>query len=113
MVSGLFEIGFFEALWNWSNPLLTAGIYFAIAVGYAVQFLLQSKCRIMILRYCPFALYFVGVIYCAYKWNTLSGWETLSVLFILGFVFCMILGAGLAILFSFIKGLKCEKKRIN
>ena len=103
MISNLFEIGFFSALWNWSNPLLTAALYIAIAAGFAMQYLLQRKCRIIILRFCPFALYLVGIIFCAYQWNTLSGWDTLSALFILGFIFCLIFGALLAILFSFLK----------
>ena len=110
MVSCLFEIGFFEALWNWSNPILTAVVYFLIALGFAVQYLLQRKCRIITLRFCPYALYLVGVIFCAYKWDTLSGWQTLPVLFILGFIFCMILGAGLAILFSFLKNIILLRK---
>ena len=103
MVSNLFEIGFFTALWNWSNPLLTAFVYFSIAVGFALQYLLQRKCRIIIMRLCPFAVYLVGIIFCAYKWNTLSGWDTLSVLLVLGFIFCMIIGAALAILVSLFK----------
>lgn len=103
MISNLFEIGFFSTLWNWSNPILTAAVYLAIAAGFALQYFLQRKCRRIVLRLAPFLLYLVGIIFCAYKWNTLSGWDTLTPLFLFGFILCMIIGAALAISFSFLK----------
>ena len=41
----LFEIGFFTALWNWSNPILTGLVYLFIAIGALIQFVLLRKCR--------------------------------------------------------------------
>ena len=41
----LFEIGFFTALWNWSNPFLTVLVYIFIAIGALIQYALFRKCR--------------------------------------------------------------------
>ena len=41
----LFEVGFFTALWNWSNPFLTIFEYVFILVGAVIQLILLKKCR--------------------------------------------------------------------
>lgn len=33
----LFEIGFFAALWNWSNPFLTVLVYAFIVIGAGIS----------------------------------------------------------------------------
>lgn len=110
MISNLFEIGFFDALWNWSNPLLTAFVFGSIAVGFAAQYILQKKCRNIILRFSAFAVYLIGIIFCAYQWQTLSGWDTLGIIIIFGLIICMILGSVLAVVFSFFaKKIKMRK----
>lgn len=47
----LFEIGFFTALWNWSNPFLTLLVYVFIVMGALIQLILLKKCRKTITRW--------------------------------------------------------------
>ena len=42
----LIDAGFFEGFWNWTNPTLSAAMYFCAAIGFIIQLVLQNKCQI-------------------------------------------------------------------
>lgn len=107
-IAELFEVGFFTALWNWSNPILTALIYFCIAAGVILQIVFQKKCRSPFARWLLIVLCIVGMIISECLWQVITGWDRIAVDLLYGSMICIFLGALLVILIS---GLKNRKQR--
>ena len=89
----LFEIGFFTAFWNWSNPILTAAIYFCVAVGVIFQLVLQKKCSKPSMRWSMIVLFALGIIISECAWQVITGWDRLVIDIIYGLITCLLLGA--------------------
>ena len=96
----LFEIGFFMAFWNWSNPILTLLVYFCVMIGSVLQILLQKKCRRSIMKCLLIGIYSIGIIISECLWHTITGWDRLAVDFVYGFVVCLWLGAVITMIAS-------------
>ena len=99
----LFEIGFFSGFWNWSAPNLTILIYFCVAIGFSIQFILQRKCRKPELRWSFIALCAFGIIISECAWQSIIGWDRLGVDIIYGLIVCLLLGAVIMKIVSFFK----------
>ena len=102
-IAELFEVGFFTAFWNWSNPILTALVYFCVVVGAVLQIVFRKKCRNPIAKWLLIGLCGVGIIISECAWHTITGWERLGVIIIYGFIVCVMLGSILVSLFSVFK----------
>ncbi|MBE6114080.1 MAG: hypothetical protein E7191_03270 [Erysipelotrichaceae bacterium] len=90
----LFEIGFFAGLFNWSNILLTLGIFLCILIPMGIHmFLLQKYPRIS--KYLV-VLSIIGVIALEIVCQMTTGWDRFAWLIIYGFVVCIFLGIILA-----------------
>ena len=90
----LFEIGFFTAFWNWSNPILTILVYACIAIGAVIQFVLLRKCRKPAMRWSLIGFCGIGIIISECAWQMITGWDRLGLVIIYGFIVCLLLGAG-------------------
>lgn len=89
----LIEIGFFTAFWNWSTPNLTILIYFCVAAGFAIQFILQKKCRSPVMRWSLIILCTFGLVISECAWQSITGWDRFGVDIIYGLIVCLLLGA--------------------
>ena len=99
----LFEVGFFTAVWNWSNPILTLLIYVCIAIGALVQLVLTRKSRKTVARWSLIVILGYAIILSECVWHTVSGWERLGLVIIYGFIICLTLGAGITTAVSMIR----------
>ena len=89
----LFEIGFFVAFWNWSNPILTALVYAFVIVGVIVQIILQKKCRKSKMKWLLIGICIVGTVICECLWQVITGWDRLAIDIIYGLAICLLFGA--------------------
>ena len=99
----LIEYGFFEAFWNWSNPVLTLLIYLCVLIGAAVQYLLLKKCQKPVLRWALIGLCVLGILVCEYAMIFITGWDRLGITILYGFVICILLGAVIMTIVQWIK----------
>ena len=100
-IAELFEIGFFTAFWNWSNPILTALVYAFVIVGVIIQIVLQKKCRKPIMKWWLIGICGVCIVICECLWQVITGWDRLDIDIIYGLAFCLLLGAIIATVTSF------------
>lgn len=106
-ITELFEIGFFTAFWNWSNPILTGLVYFCVIVGIVLQIILQKKCRKFKMKRLLIGICGVGIIICECLWQVITGWDRLAIDIIYGLAICVLLGAIITTVASFLaKGKK-------
>ena len=98
----LFEIGFFTALWNWSNPFLTVLVYAFIVMGALIQLILLNKCRKTITRWSLIGFCGIGVVFSEFAWQVITGWDRLAIDIIYGVIVCLALGAGITAVASMI-----------
>ena len=91
----LFEIGFFTALWNWSNPFLTILEYVFIVVGAVIQLILLKKCRNPVSRWSLIGICGIGIVFSECAWQVITGWDLLAVDIIYGVIICLVIGAGI------------------
>lgn len=91
-IAELFEIGFFSLIWNWSAPFAAALIYACILGGGLLQIVLQKKCK-KTARWLLIGACGIGAIICECVWHSMTGWERLGLVFIYGYIICMMLGA--------------------
>jgi len=98
----LFEIGFFTALWNWSNPFLTVLVYAFIVMGAVIQLILLKKCRKTITRWSLIGICGIGVVFSECAWQVITGWDRLAIDIIYGVIVCLALGAGITAVASMI-----------
>ena len=89
----LFEVGVFNALLNWSNPILTAIVYAAILIGILIQLFLHRKYRGSNRRWSLLIVCVVGVVISECAWHMITGWERLGVDVVYGAIVCIMLGA--------------------
>ena len=89
----LFEIGFFTALWNWSNPFLTLLVYVFIVMGALIQLILLKKCRKTITRWSLLGICGIGVVFSECTWQVITGWDRLAIDIIYGVIVCLTIGA--------------------
>ena len=99
----LFEIGFFTALWNWSNPFLTLLVYVFIVMGALIQLILLMKCRKTITRWSLIGFCGIGVVFSECAWQVITGWDLLAVDIIYGIIICLVIGAGITAAASMIR----------
>ena len=99
----LFEIGFFTALWNWSNPILTGLLYLFIAIGALIQFVLLRKCRKPPMRWSLVGICGIGIVFSECAWQVITGWDLLAVDIIYGIIICLVIGAGITAAASMIQ----------
>ena len=102
-ITELFEIGFFTAFWNWSNPILTVLIYAFVIVGVMIQIILQKKCRKPKMKWLLIGICGVGIIICECLWQVITGWEKLAIDIFYGLAICLLLGASIAAAISALK----------
>ena len=106
-IAELFEIGFFTALWNWSNPILTTLVYAFVIVGVIIQIILQKKCRKPKMKWLLIGICSVGIVICECLWQVITGWDRLAIDIIYGLAICLLLGAFITTVASFLaKGKK-------
>ena len=98
----LFEIGFFTAFWNWSNPILTAIVYAFVFVGALIQIILQKKCRRPIMKWLLIGLCGVAIVNCECLWQVITGWDRLAIDMIYGVVICLLMGASITKYFFYL-----------
>ena len=92
MLIELIEIGFFSALYDLSNPLLSISVYTSIAVPMLLQIVLLKKYpNSSITRYL-LLITFVGMIVLEVLCHSITGWDRLGWLIIYGFVSCIFIG---------------------
>ena len=99
----LIEYGFFEAFWNWSNPILTILVYLSVLTGLIIQYLLLKKCQKKIFHWALIGLCAIGVLLSEYILIFITGWDSLGILISYGFVICILIGA---VLMTIIYGIK-------
>ena len=99
----LFEIGFFTALWNWSNPILTILVYACIAIGALIQFVLLRKCRKPAMRWSLIGICGIGIIISECAWQVITGWDRLGIDIIYVIIVCLLVGAGITTTVSMIR----------
>ena len=99
----LFEIGFFSALWNWSNLFLTVLVYAFIVVGAVIQLILLRKCRTPITRWSMIGICVIGIVISECAWQMITGWDRLAIDIIYGIIVCLVIGAGIAAVTSMIR----------
>ena len=102
-IAELFEIGFFTAFWNWSNPILTALVYAFVIVGVVIQIILKKKCRKPIMKWLLIGICGVGIIISECLWQAITGWERLAIDILYGLAICLLLGAIIATIISTLK----------
>lgn len=102
-IAELFEIGFFTAFWNWSNPILTALVYAFVVVGVIIQIILQKKCRKPKMKWLLIGACIVGVVICECFCQVITGWNRLAIDIIYGLAICLLLGAIIATVISVLK----------
>ena len=95
-ITELFEVGFFTALWNWSNPILTAIIYGGIVLGFAIQFIIQLKSHRIFPCWIMIILCLLGVVVWECATQAITGWDRLAVLIFYGLTWCLLIGAVIA-----------------
>ena len=95
-VMGLFEIGFFEAFWNFSNWILSLLVYLCVLIGFVIQTVLLKKCRAAGIRWSFIAFMVIGIVSSECAYQVITGWDSLFVLIIYGFIICCLIGAVLA-----------------
>lgn len=99
----LFEIGFFTALWNWSNPFLTVLVYAFIVMGALIQLILLNKCRKTITRWSLVGICGIGIVISECAWQVITGWDRLGTDIIYGIIVCLLVGAGITTAVSMIR----------
>ena len=109
----LIEYGFFEAFWNWSNPALTLLIYLCVLIGAAVQYILIKKCQKPIFRWALIGLCAAGILVSEYALIFITGWDSLGILILYGFIICILLGAVLMTIIQWIKNRMQNKNSAN
>lgn len=92
-IAELFEIGFFAAFWNWSNPILTALVYAFVIVGVIIQIVIQKKCRKPKMKWLLIGICIVSIVICECFWQVITGWDRLAVDITYGLAICLLLGA--------------------
>mgnify|MGYP006988403499 FL=1 len=91
----LFEIGFFTALWYWSNPFLTFLVYAFIVMGAVIQLILLKKCRKTNTRWSLIGICGIGVVFSECAWQMITGWDRLAIDIIYGIIVCILIGAAI------------------
>ena len=99
----LFEIGFFTALWNWSNPFLTILVYAFIVIGTVIQLFLIKKCQKTITRWSLLGICGMGVVFSECAWQVITGWDRLGIDIIYGIIVCILIGAAIPAAVSMIR----------
>lgn len=99
----LFEVGFFAALWNWSNPFLTILEYVFIVVGAVIQLILLNKCRKPVTRWSLIGICVIGIVISECTWHLITGWDRLAIDIIYGIIVCILIGAAITAVISMIR----------
>ena len=99
----LFEIGFFTALWNWSNPFLTLLVYVFIVMGALIELILLKKCRKTITRWSLIGICGIGIVISECAWQMITGWDRLAIDIIYGIIVCILIGAAITAAVSMIR----------
>ena len=99
----LFEMGFFSAFWNWSNPILTALVYAFAIVGAVVQILLQKKRRKPQMKWLLTGICGAGMVTCECLRQVITGWDRLAIDIVYGLAICLLMGAIITTVISTIK----------
>ena len=92
-ITELFEIGFFTAFWNWSNPILTVLVYAFVIVGVIIQVILQRMCRKPKMKWLLMGICGAGIVICECLCQAIIGWDRLTVDILYGLAICLLLGA--------------------
>ena len=99
----LFEIGFFTALWNWSNQFLTILEYVFIVVGAVIQLILLKKCSNPVSRWSLIGICAIGIVISECAWQMITGWDRLAIDIIYGIIVCILIGAAITAAVSMIR----------
>lgn len=99
----LFEVGFFTALWNWSNPFLTILEYVFIVVGAVIQLILLKKSRKSATRSSLIGICVIGIVISECAWQVITGWDRLAIDIIYGIIVCILIGAAITAAVSMIR----------
>ena len=99
----LIDAGFFEAFWNWNSVSLTVGIYLCVLFGAVAQYLLGKKCTSWVSRGALVWLCLLGLFAGEVSRLFITGWDLLFIYIAYGFVFCILLGAGIMLIIQTIK----------
>ena len=105
-IAELFEIGFFTAFWDWSNPILTALVYAFVIVGVIIQIILQKKCRKPKMKWLLMGICGVGIVICEFLCQVTTGWDRLAIDIFYGLAVCLLLGAIITTVISTLKNRK-------
>jgi len=98
----LFEIGFFTALFNYTNIYLSLMVWLCVAVGAVLQHFFQKSSHSFVRWGLPVACIF-GVLMCEGTAAVTTGWDRLAVYIIYGLLVCLLLGAGISVLAAYVK----------
>lgn len=107
----LFEIGFFTALWNWSNQFLTILEYVFIVVGAVIQLILLKKCRNPVSRWSLIGFCGIGIVISECAWQVITGWDRLAIDIIDGIIVCILIGAAITAAVSMIRKKREDMKK--
>ena len=105
----LFEIGFFTAFFNWTNPFLTALIYSFVLIGAVLQIVLLKACRTFIMKWALVIFCGFGILVCECVWRMITGWDRFALDFLYGAFLCLLLGAIMGIVILLVKSRKADK----
>ena len=102
----LIDAGFFEAFWNWNSVSLTVGIYLCVLFGAVAQYLLGKKCTSWVSRGALVWFCLLGLFAGEVSRLFITGWDLLFIYIAYGFVFCILLGAGITLIILKIRNRK-------
>ena len=94
----LFEIGFFTALWDISNPYVSIPIYLCVLIGFSIQSFLLKKCQTRRMQLSLFILSILGLVVSEYVWHCITGWDRIVVDIVYGLILCLLLGEFFAVI---------------
>lgn len=92
----LFETGFFDTLFNFGEPPLSALVWGSILTGFLIQYLLIKKVKRAYIKWIFPTLLLVGIAVCEYLTWVITGWDLLGVCIIYWGILCAAMGAGIA-----------------
>ena len=102
----LIDAGFFEGFWNWNSVSLTVGIYLCVLFGAVAQYLLGKKCTSWVSRGALVWFCLLGLFAGEVSRLFITGWDLLFIYIAYGFVFCILLGAGIMLIILKIRNRK-------
>jgi len=98
----IFEIGIYQALWNFGIPILSILVWLCVVVGFVIQTVLSKKAKNG-WRYFFVWICVIGAVIAECIWQVMadSDWLTIDICYF--FVLCALLGSAISVILSLIR----------